>query len=272
MIDLFFSGKQIRVESFPHGVKKLIFARPDIRNAFNAEMVDEISKALNHLAAIKDVQEMRLLILEGDGKIFSAGADLSYMKEQSQKNESQNLNDARNLGRMFFKMASFPTPVICAVKGAAIGGGLGLTVCADYVLSEENALFFTSEVHLGIVPAVISPYIIRKIGISHASYFMLTGKRMDAQEALRIGLVNKITTPQKFSEDLNKIIKEFLSAGPNASRRTKELLKNCAPLPTQSLFEFCASHIAAARCSEEGQVGLASFFDKKIPYWSDFEV
>jgi methylglutaconyl-CoA hydratase len=267
MTDLSFSSKNIRLESCSHGVKKIIFTRPDICNAFHAEMIDEMSTALTQLAAIREAKDMRLLILEGTGKVFSAGADLSYMKEQAEKNEAKNLNDARNLGRMFFKLASFPTPVVCAVKGAAIGGGLGLTACADYVLCDEKTIFATSEVLLGIVPAVISPYIIRKIGVAHASYFMLTGKKMTAPEAFRIGLANKVTSEQDFSMDLNKITQEFLAAGPNAARRTKELIKNCAPLPTQSLFEFCAGQIAAARCSEEGRQGLSSFFEKKEPDW-----
>ncbi len=267
MTELFFVGEHIRVESHFQGVKKIIFTRPDIRNAFHAAMIEEMSTALSQLAAIREASDMRLLILEGEGAVFSAGADLSYMKQQSMQNEVQNLTDARTLGRMFFKLASFPTPVVCAVKGAAIGGGLGLTVCADYVLSMQNAVFFTSEVLLGIVPGVISPYIIRKISLAHASYFMLTGKKMDAIKALEIGLVNKVTTEIDFEKDLKEVVSEFLCAGPNAARRTKELIKNCSPLPSQSLFEFTVGQIASARCSEEGKQGLNCFFEKKKPDW-----
>lgn len=264
----FYSGKYVCVESRAHGVQKLILTRPDSRNAFHDKMISEINQALTLLAAIEDPMQMRLLILEGEGKVFSAGADLSYMKEQAQKNEEQNLCDAHVLGTMFFNLAAFPTPVICAVKGAAIGGGLGLTVCADYVLCQEKTIFLTSEVLLGLIPGVISPYIIRKIGLAHAASFMLSGQKMEAQEALRVGLVNRISSEDNFTKVLNEVTNQFLQAGPLAARKTKELIRNCLPLPNQELFQFCAKQIAFVRCSEEGQTGLNSFFEKQTPYWS----
>ena len=260
------SGKFIRIDSLPNGVKKIIFNRPEVRNAFHGEMMDEISGALTKLASLKEI-EMRLLILEGEGKFYSAGADLKYMKEQSTKSEAENLNDARHLGRMFFKLASFPTPVISAVRGAAIGGALGLTVCSDYVLCDENAIFLTSEVLLGIVPGVISPYIIRKLGVANSSAFMLSGKKLNAQQAEKIGLVNKVVLEADLSQELDKVVKEFLMAGPNAARKTKELIHHCSPLPSQELFEFCAEQIAQARATQEAQEGLTAFFDKHTPSW-----
>ena len=267
MIDLFFSGQFIRVESHKNGVKKIIFARPEVKNAFHAEMVDEISTVLASLAKIQNELEMRLLILEGEGKVFSSGADLNYMKEQANKTEAENLHDARQLGRMFYKLASFPCPVICAVKGAAIGGALGITVCADYVLCDENAVFLTSEVLLGLVPGTISPYIIRKIGLGNASAFMLTGKKMNAQQAQLVGLVNKVTTENEFNAQLSLIIQEFLMAAPSAARKTKELIQNCSPLPSQELFELSAKYIATARSTDEAQNGLSAFFKKQTPIW-----
>lgn len=265
----FYSGKHVRVEAHAKGVKKLIFTRPQLRNAFNAEMFDEITKAINAMATIRNELDMRLLIIEGEGKVFSAGADLNYMKEQALKTEAENLHDARQLGRMFYKLASFPTPVVCAVKGAAIGGGLGLTVCADYVLCDEKSIFVTSEVLLGLIPGVISPYIIRKIGVAHASYFMLSGHKINAQEAYGIGLVNKIASEDEFDNELEKVTKQFLLAGPLAARKTKDLIRNCSPLPSQQLFEYCAENIAAVRCTLEAQKGLSAFFDKQSPYWCE---
>ncbi|MES2614805.1 MAG: enoyl-CoA hydratase-related protein [Bdellovibrionota bacterium] len=267
MGELFYSGRHIRVESFPNGVKKLIFSRPDIRNAFHAEMISEITTALNNLTTISDILNMRLLILEGEGKVFSAGADLNYMKEQSKNTQEQNLQDARHLGNMFFQLASFPTPVVCAVKGAAIGGGLGLTTCADFVLCEENTIFCTSEVLLGLIPAVISPYIIRKVGLAQASFFMLSGSKMNAQDAFNFKLANRITTESNFNTELDNVAKQFLCAGPYAARKTKELILNCAPLPQPALFEYCAAQIAAVRSGEEAQQGLNSFFSKKEVSW-----
>jgi methylglutaconyl-CoA hydratase len=267
MSETYYSGKSIRVESFDYGVKKMIFTRPDIRNAFNAEMIQEITSLLSELSSIHNENEMRLLLLEGEGKVFCAGADLSYMKEQSQKNEAQNLEDARMLGQMFFKLASFPCPVISVVQGAAIGGGFGLVSCSDFTLAEENANFATSEVLLGIVPGVISPYIIRKIGVAQASPFLLSGKRFLATECLSSGFVNKVTKLENIQKELKSIVDNFLMAGPLAARRTKDLIINASPLPNQLQFEFTAKQIAIARSSKEGKAGIHSFFEKTSPYW-----
>lgn len=267
MSEIYFSGKNIRVESFAYGVKKIIFTRPDIRNAFHEGMIQELSTLLTKLSAIQNEEEMRLLVVAGEGKIFCAGADLSYMKEQSQKNEEQNLKDALALGQMFFKLASFPCPVLCVVQGAAIGGGFGFVSCSDFTLADESAIFATSEVLLGIVPGVISPYIIRKIGVAHASPFLLSGKRFTATECLASGFVNKVTKLENIPQELKSTIDCFLMAAPNAVRRTKSLIVNSSPLPNQSQFEFTAKQIAIARSSKEGKAGIQSFFEKTSPYW-----
>lgn len=256
----------IRIEHKPYGVVELVLNRPDVRNAFNAEMIAEISQALSELAATIDANALRLLVVRAEGSVFCAGADLNYMKEQSAASPVQNLRDAQTLGQMFFKLACFPVPVICVVQGAAIGGGLGLTVCADYVIASVDAVFATSEVILGIVPGVISPYIVRKIGLSAASPLMLTGRRYTAHEALKFGLVNEVA--EMADVPLQPVLDMFLKAGPNAARRTKALLKKASPLPGPDLFQFCAQAIADARVSDEGQAGLAAFFDKKPPPWT----
>lgn len=267
MNNIYYSGKCIRVESLKYGVKKIILTRPDIRNAFDETMIKEISTLLTDLSKIQDENEMRLLVLEGEGKVFCAGADLGYMKNQSVKNLEQNIEDATILGQLFYKLAAFPCPVISIVQGAAIGGGFGLVACSDFTLAEENALFSTSEVLLGIVPGVISPYIVRKIGIAHASAFVLTGKKFTGKECLISGLVNKITDHENVQAELNILINHFLLAGPKAARRTKELMKNVSPLPNKSQFEFTVQQIAEARSSEEGKAGIFAFFEKKSPYW-----
>jgi methylglutaconyl-CoA hydratase len=267
MNEVYYSGNNIRVENSDYGVKKMIFTRPDIRNAFNEGMIKEITTLLSELSSIHDENEMRLLILEGEGKIFCAGADLLYMKEQSKKNDEQNLEDARNLGLMFFKLASFPSPVISVVQGAAIGGGFGLVSCSDFTLAEENSSFATSEVILGIVPGVISPYIIRKIGVAHASPFLLSGKKFSAVECLISGFVNKVTKLDHLQQELKSIVNCFLKAAPLAARKTKELIINASPFPNQMQFEFCAKQIAIARSSKEAKEGIHSFFEKTSPYW-----
>jgi methylglutaconyl-CoA hydratase len=256
------------VESLSLGVKRIVLARPEVRNAFDETMMGELGDVLDHLAGIPDPEQMRLLVLAGEGKVFCAGADLSYMKRLAGKSREESLEDAKALSRLFYKLADFPSPVIAVVQGAAIGGGLGLTVCADYVLAEETALFATSEVLLGIVPGVISPYIVRKIGLAAAAPLMLTGRRLPASEALGIGLVSKVVPPESRDRSLQEVVLDFLASGPEAQRRTKELLKKASPLPAGDLIDFTAQQIAEARRSPEGKKGLEAFFAKAPPAWA----
>jgi methylglutaconyl-CoA hydratase len=262
-----FQGSNIRLEALPLGVKRLVLSRPEVRNAFDEATMSEIEQILGQLAGILEPEQMRLLVVTGEGKVFSAGADIGYMRRLSERGETESLVDARSLAELFHRLADFPTPVVGAVRGAAIGGAFGLTVCMDHVLAEENAIFATSEVRLGIVPAVISPYIVRRLGIADAASLMLSGRRIRAQEAMRLGLVQQVATPEGFDEVLQDIILEFLSAGPRSARRTKTLLKEASPLPSPELIEFTAGQIAQARCSEEGQAGLKAFFAKNPPPW-----
>ncbi len=259
--------KTLRVETGSRGVKQIVLSRPEVRNAFDEVMIAELKEVLGDLAGIPDPEKVRLLLLTGDGPVFSAGADLNYMKRLAESGESKSLDDARGMAQLFYALAAFPTPVICAVRGAAIGGGLGLAVCADFVLAEDKAIFATTEVRLGIVPGVISPYVVRKIGAGVASPLLLSGRRIKAPEAREIGLVQQVASAEGFDAALDDVVLEFLHAGPEAARRTKKLVLRAAPLPTPEHIEFTARAIADARRSAEGQAGLASFFDKKAPPW-----
>ena len=259
--------KTLRFESQSRGVKQIVLSRPEVRNAFDETMIAELKEVLGDLAATPDPEAMRLLLLAGDGLVFSAGADLNYMKRLAASGESESLSDARELAQLFYALAAFPTPVICAVRGAAIGGGLGLAVCADFVISEDKATFATTEVRLGIVPGVISPYVVRKIGAGAASPLLLSGRRVKAPEARELGLVQQVVSADGFDAALDDVVLEFLHAGPEAARRAKQLVLQAAPLPTPEQIEFTAQAIATARCSREGQTGLAAFFDKKAPPW-----
>jgi methylglutaconyl-CoA hydratase len=266
---LFFEGETLRVESLACGVKRLVLNRPQVCNAFNAPMIQEISRALALLAALRDPREARVLLLEGEGSTFCSGADLAYMKDQGSATPEQNLENARELGRMFHRLASFPAPVLCVVRGAAIGGGLGMTVCSDFVLADPSAVFATSEVMLGLVPAVIGPYIVRKLGLAHAAPLMLTGRRIRAAEALGTGLVQRLLEPSETQGTaVARLLREFLAAGPEAARATRELLRRIAPLPDPELQEFAAGTIATARMSGEGQDGLKAYFQKAPPPWT----
>ena len=264
----FHGGETVRVEVLARGVMRLVLDRPQVRNAFNAQMILELSQVLDELAALPE-DRLRLLLLEGEGNVFCAGADLAYMKEQAEAGAERNLENARELGRMFSSLAGFPAPVVSCVRGAAIGGGLGLAVCSDFVLADPKAVFATSEVMLGLVPAVISPYIVRKLGLAHAAPLMLTGRRIQAREALASGLVQRLVEPlEAFDTALARVLREFLAAGPQAARATRELLRRIAPLPDPDLFEFTARTIARARAGSEGQSGLRAFFHKTQPAWA----
>ncbi len=258
----------LRVESLSLGVKRIILARPDVRNALDETMIDELKDVLDHLATLLDPEQMRLLLVAGEGKVFCAGADIGYMKRLAGKSLEESFEDAKGLASLFYKLADFPTPVIAVVQGAAIGGGLGLTVASDYVLAEETAVFATSEVLLGIVPGVISPYVIRKIGLAAAAPLMLTGRRLTASEAVASGLVSRAVPGPELERALQGVVLDFLAAGPEAQRRTKELLKRAQPLPGPDLIEFTAEAIATARCSPEGKKGLEAFFSKAPPAWA----
>jgi methylglutaconyl-CoA hydratase len=265
---LWFDGATIRGETLARGVMRLVLNRPAVRNAFNGQMIQELSQALAELAE-RPEDQVRLLLLEGEGTVFCAGADLAYMNEQAEAQAARNLENARELGRMFARLAGFPVPVLSCVRGAAIGGGMGLAVCSDFVLADPGSQFATSEVMLGLVPAVIGPYIVRKLGLAHAAPLMLTGRRIQAREALASGLVQRLVEPGESSEQaLSRVLREFLAAGPQAARATRELLRRIKPLPDPDLFELTARAIAKARAGSEGQSGLRAFFHKTAPPWA----
>ncbi|MCA2961595.1 MAG: enoyl-CoA hydratase/isomerase family protein [Silvanigrellales bacterium] len=260
---VFFESSTLRVESLSHGVKRLVLMRPERRNAFDEATIVDLSEAFTRLAAIGEREDCRLVILQGDGHMFCAGADLGYMKRQAEGGESGSFQDARALGRVFFKLALLPVPVIAAVRGAALGGGFGLVACADYCLADEDAIFGTPEVRIGLVPGVISPYIVRKVGLAHAQSFMLSGARKKAGECLASGLVSRVVaTGESFEDALDAVVTTFLQAAPNAARRTKELIRKVSPLPGPEVFENAARQIAVARAADEAKEGLESFLGK----------
>lgn len=263
-----FQGERVRAERLPRGVHRLVLARPDRRNAFDALMVREVSQILEALVHLP-AADLRVLLLDGEGDWFCAGADLGYMRSQAEGSLEENLKDARILGRMFHRLAGFPVPVVALVQGAAIGGGLGLAACADLVLADAGAVFATSEVRLGILPAVISPYILRRLSPSWAAPLMLSGARIPAQEAHRIGLVHQVVgEPGAWPAAVQGTLQDLLAGGPEAVRQTKLLLLDLAPLPDPALQERTAQAIARLRVSPEGQAGLKAFFDKAPAPWT----
>jgi methylglutaconyl-CoA hydratase len=229
-------------------------ARPDRRNAFDAGLIDELA------AAFADVGDARAVVLSGDGPSFSAGADVEWMRSSVDLSFEENIADALRLRAMLDAIDGCPAPVVGRVQGHALGGGCGLVACCDIVVAEPGALFAFSEVKLGIVPAVISPFALAKIGTSAARRWFVTGERFTADVALRIGLIHEVA--DDLDRAVDKIVAELLSAGPEATRAAKELAR--AP---QSADET-ARRIAAHRTSTEGQEGLRAFVEKRAATWS----
>ena len=230
-------------------------ARPERRNAFDAALIDELA------AAFADVGDARAVVLSGEGPSFSAGADVEWMRSSVELSYEENVADALRLRAMLEAIDCCPAPVLARVQGHALGGGCGLVACCDVVVAEPAAQFAFSEVKLGIVPAVISPFAVAKIGSSWARRYFVTGERFGADVALTIGLIHQVADDLDAAVDA--IVGELLSAGPAAARGAKELAR--APLSA----EETAKRIAAHRTSAEGQDGLHAFLEKRAPRWRE---
>ena len=233
---------------------RVTLARPEVRNAFDAAMISELAEAF------VDVGKARAVVLAGDGPSFCAGADVEWMRASVELSRDENLADANALRRMLEAIDTCPAPVIAAVQGHTFGGGAGLVSASDVVIAHERAVFAFPEVKLGLVPAVISPYALRKIGESAARRYFVTGERFDAGTALRIGLVHEVTADLEAT--LAAVLSELRSAGPRATRAAKRLVLDHPDGPET------AHRIAERRASAEGQEGLLAFLERRRPSWA----
>ena len=261
------SSPHLQLDFETDGVVRLTLRRPGARNALTPEMVTGIPTLLEKLAALSP-ERCRVVVLQGEGKVFCAGADLRAMRESGQASEDQNRQDARCFATLFRSVAAFPAPVIAAVQGAAVGGGFGLAVCADHVVAEETARFGTPEARLGLVPSVISPYVVRRLGPGRAAPFLLGGVAATGPAALAAGIAHELAPPGGLEAALAATLGRFLQGAPRAIRQAKLLMLRGAPLPAPDLEELTIRTIAAARASEEGQAGTAAFFAKVPPPWA----
>ena len=233
---------------------RIALARPERRNAFDAALIAELT------GAFADVGDVRAVVLTGDGPSFSAGADVEWMRSSAELSYEENVADALRLRAMLDAIDSCPAPVVAGVQGHALGGGCGLVACCDIVVAESGTQFAFSEVKLGIVPAVISPFALAKIGSSAARRYFVTGERFSAEVALRIGLVHELA--DELASAVDRVVGELLSSGPEAARAAKALAR--APLSAQETAERIATH----RTSAEGQEGLRAFLEKRAPGWT----
>jgi len=239
--------------------------RAHVHNAFNPVMISELtSEFLNQSTN----PLTRVIILTGEGKSFSAGADLGYMQSSKDFTIDENQKDARNLEKLFHTIYETPKPIVGRINGAAFGGGVGLVSLCDISIAVEKAIFAFSEVNLGIMPAVISPYVIPKIGVSQATRYFLTGERFSAETALKIGLIHEIAPSiSELDQKLDEVLVNLLASGPSAMAQIKKILDKNRTETLDVLRPYLIDSIAQIRTSPEGKEGLNAFLEKRDPKW-----
>jgi methylglutaconyl-CoA hydratase len=239
--------------------------RPQIHNAFNETMISEL---IDVFEMINEMEEVRVAILRGRGKSFCAGADLNWMRGVANYSYEQNFQESLNLSKCFYTIYTCKKPTIALVHGAAIGGANGLLASCDFAYADENTTFSLSEVKIGIIPACISPYVMKRVGEYGSKELMISGKRIKGPEAEYHRLVNKSLPSEELDEYVNSVIDLLRTSGPVAMTQCKNLIFNMANKETiEEALESTARMIAEIRASEEGQEGMAAFLEKRKPKW-----
>ena len=252
--------KYIELNKKENGVLEVWMNRPELHNAFNAELIEEM------ISVFSNISDERLVVLSGRGASFCAGADLNWMRAMKDYTEEENFQDSKQLAKMFRVINECPIPVIGRVNGHALGGGVGLVSVCDYVVSVPEALFGFTEVRLGLIPAVISPYCISKIGESHARAWMLSGERFKADKAFNMNLVHEVVEVSELDRRVSEIEKSFLMAGPQASREAKALVSTVLG-DLKNSEDYTCRMIASRRVSNEGQEGMRALLEKDKANW-----
>ena len=246
-------------------VGRITLNRPDVRNAFNDDVIAEITQAFTELGARDDV---RCIVLAAEGSAFCAGADLNWMRRMADFSREENLADAAKLAEMLRVMYECPKPTVARVQGDVYAGGMGLVACCDMAVSVESAGFCLSEVKLGLIPATISPYVIRAMGARAAHRYFLTAERFSAQEALRMGFVHEVVVADQLDAKVNEIVQALVKNSPNAVKVCKKLVQEVANAEiSQPLISKTVEGIADIRASAEGREGVSAFLGKRKPSW-----
>jgi methylglutaconyl-CoA hydratase len=239
--------------------------RPDMHNAFDEILITELTAAC---VALNDDPDVRVVVLAGRGKSFSAGADLNWMKRAANNGLDDNLNDARGLAGMLRTLAEMKKPTIARVQGAALGGGMGLASACDIAVASTKAFFATSEVKFGIIPSAISPYVVRAIGARQAYRYFQSAERIDAARARELGLVHEAVEPDQLDAKVQEIVAALIQGGPLAQNAAKELIRAVDNQPiNHTLVEDTAHRIAHLRATPEAREGISAFLDKRSPAW-----
>lgn len=246
-------------------VLTVVLDRPEQHNAMTPQMIAELTAVFQSIPQQDDV---RVLVLTGNGRSFCAGADLSFMRAAAEYDFNDNVRDGEAIFDLMRTLDELPLPVVARVNGAAIGGGLGLVACCDSVIAVARASFALSEVRLGIVPAVISPFVLAKIGVGNGRNLFLTGERFDAAQAQQIGLVQAVAADESDLDDqVQARVAALLQAAPDAQAAAKQLIRTVAYQPKTAVRTYTARLIAERRASEEGKEGMSSFLEKRKPWW-----
>ena len=245
-------------------VTTVTLARPDSHNALNESLIEELTRCFEE---ISEDDRVRVVVLAGEGSSFCAGADIGYMRETASFSYEENLEDARRLAMMYWTIDECPKPLVARVQGAAMGGGAGLLAVADVAVADSETRFAFSEVRLGIAPATISPFVVRKVGASHARSLFVTGERFDAERAREIGLVHEVVSSDGLDEAVDEKVGELLQGGPVAQATMKALLRRLETTEPMEAPGLTARVTSELRTGEEGQEGLTAFIEKREPRW-----
>jgi methylglutaconyl-CoA hydratase len=252
----------VRLETDARHVAWITLARPERKNAFDAELIGEL---IAKVAAVDPASRAVVLMSEGDA--FCAGADLEWMKSMVGFGLDKNAADSRALADMYAALDALPMPLLARVQGAAIGGGAGLVAVADIAVASTEATFGFTEVRLGIIPAVVSPYVVRKIGPGHATALFLSGVRFDARRAMEIGLIEAVESPEELDAKLALYLDAVVAGGPRAVNAAKQLVREIAGRPAADVRELTVKRIAELRVSAEGQEGMRAFLERRKARW-----
>src|SRR6266850_819491 len=250
-------------------VVRLTLNRPEVRNAFNAHVIAELTAWADETRSAAARGDVRVAVIAGAGKTFCAGADVTWMAQTITYTEAENIRDATAMSRMFAAIDELPLPVIGRIQGAALGGGAGLAAVCDIVVAGEDAVFGFTETKLGILPAVISPFALAKIGRSAARELFLTGARFTAARAREIGLVHAVVPAADLDSAVGQYVREVLTAGPEGIAAAKALIARVWEATIEEAMPIAARAIATRRVSPEGQEGLKAFLEKRAPAWSE---
>jgi methylglutaconyl-CoA hydratase len=254
----------VSLDRGPRGTARITLSRPDARNAFDAELVAQLTECARAVPA-----ESRAVVLASEGDVFCAGADLEWMRSIARAGREEQIADSRRLAEMFAALDALPMPLIVRVQGAAYGGGVGLVAVGDVAVASAEAMFAFTEVRFGILPSVVSPYVVRKTGPAFATSAFVTGMRFDAKRAYEVGLVQSVVQSTELDAALERYVEAISLGAPGAVREAKRLVRDVLGRPPAETRDLTIERIARARTGEEGQEGMRAFLEKRKPRWTE---